>query len=204
MGILSHTVGIFTHPDREWQKIREDHDSVGHLFLTHVPILALIPVVSFYIGVTQFGFDVGDTHRKLTPGSALSLSILTYAAILAGVYIFGEFIHWMARTYGVEGDEDTLRYESHALAVFVSTPVFLVGFVGLYPDLWVNAAVTLAAVAYSIYLLYEGIPILMNIDKERAFMYASSVVTIGLVLLVIVRIGTVILWLLGFQPIYTD
>lgn len=84
----------------------------------------------------------------------------------------------------------------------MTTPIFLSGFIGLYPSLWLNAAVTLAAACYSIYLIYEGIPILMNIDKERGFVYASSVVTVGLVLLVSVRIGTVILWGMGIGPVY--
>ncbi|WP_066966438.1 Yip1 family protein [Microbulbifer sp. Q7] len=202
MKLLSHTIGIFTNPDKEWQAIRSDKHSFVQVFLSHVPILALIPVVSAYIGVTQVGFTVGDNVQKLTPGSALTLCVLTYFAMLFGVYIFGEFINWMAKSFKVEGDEAMRHYEGTALAVFVTTPIFLAGFIGLYPNLWLNAAVTLLATAYSIYLIYEGIPILMNIDKERAFVYASSVVTVGLVLLVSVRIGTVILWSMGIGPVY--
>nr|WP_010132518.1 Yip1 family protein [Microbulbifer agarilyticus] len=204
MRLLSHTIGIFTNPDKEWQAIRSDKHSFVQVFLSHVPILALIPVVSAYIGVTQVGFSVGDNVQKLTPGSALTLAIITYFSLLFGVYIFGEFINWMAKSFKVEGDEETRHYEGTALAVFVTTPIFLVGFIGLYPNLWLNAAVTLAATAYSVYLIYEGIPILMNIDKERAFVYASSVITVGLVLLVTVRIGTVILWSMGIGPVYQN
>lgn len=202
MKLLSHTIGIFTNPDKEWQAIRSDKHSFAQVFLSHVPILALIPTVSAYIGVTQVGFSIGDNLQKLTPGSALSLCVITYFAMLFGVYIFGEFINWMSKSFNVEGSEETRHYEGTALAVFVTTPIFLVGFVGLYPDLWLNAAVTLLATCYSIYLIYEGIPILMNIDKERAFVYASSVVTVGLVLLVSVRVGTVILWSMGIGPVY--
>ncbi|WP_237066222.1 Yip1 family protein [Microbulbifer guangxiensis] len=204
MRLLSHTIGIFTNPDKEWEAIRRDKHSFAQVFLSHVPILALIPTISGYIGVTQVGFRIGDNVQKLTPGSALTLSILTYIAILIGVYLFGEFINWMAKTYNVEGDEPTRHYEGTALAVFVTTPIFLVGFIGLYPNLWVNAAVTMLAACYSIYLIYEGIPILMKLDKDRAFLYATSVVTVGLVLLVTVRIGTVILWSMGVGPVYQN
>jgi hypothetical protein len=58
--------------------------------------------------------------------------------------------------------------------------------------------------AYAVYLVYEGIPILMNISKDRAFMYATSVVTIGLVMMVAVRAGSVLLWSLGVGPDYID
>ena len=81
---------------------------------------------------------------------------------------------------------------------------FLGGRFGVYPDLWLNAAVTLIAGCYSVYLIYEGIPILMNLPKERAFMYASSVVTVGLVLMVVVRVGSVVLWQMGVEPVYID
>ena len=204
MKLLSHTIGIFTNPDKEWQSIRSDKHSFVQVFLSHVPILALIPVVSGYIGVTQVGFRIGENVEKLTPSSALTLAVITYFAILVGVYIFGEFINWLAKSFRVPGDEETRHYEGTALAVFATTPIFLVGFVGLYPSLWLNAGVTLLATCYSVYLIYEGIPILMNIDKERAFVYASSVVTVGLVLLVTVRIGTVILWGMGVGPVYQN
>ena len=204
MRFLSHTLGILTNPDKEWEAIRADKHSFAQVFLSHVPILALIPCVSGYIGVTQVGFQIGDNVSKLTPASALSLAVVTYISMLVGVYLFGEFINWMAKTYMVEGDEPTRHYEGTALAVFVTTPIFLVGFIGLYPNLWLNAAVTGLAACYSIYLVYEGIPILMKLTKDQAFMYATSVMTVGLVLLVTVRVGSVILWSMGIGPVYQN
>lgn len=202
MRLLSHTIGIFTNPDKEWKAIRADRDSFVQVFLSHVPFLALIPCIAGYIGVTRFGFQIGDRLVKLTPGSAAALSIVTYVSLVVGVYLFGEFINWMARSYGVEDEEPRRHYEGTALAVFVTTPIFLAGIVSIYPNLWLNAAVTGLAGIYSVYLIYEGIPILMNINKERAFMYAGAVITVGLVLLVGVRIGAVILWSMGIGPVY--
>lgn len=205
MAILEHTLGILLHPDSEWKAIRNERHSFAQVFLSHVPFLALIPSVAAYYGVTQVGWTIGDGEVvKLTTASALSLCVMTYFALMAGVYILGEFINWMSRTYGVGDDAEKRHYEGTALAVYVTTPVFLAGIVGLYPELWLNAIVTLVAACYSVYLIYEGIPILMNIPKERAFMYASSVVTIGLVLLVVVRVGTVIIWGMGIGPVYVD
>lgn len=60
--------------------------------------------------------------------------------------------------------------------------------------------VGLAGVSYSVYLLYTGVPILMKIPEEKGFIYASSVVTAGLVLLVALMTGSVILWSNGFGP----
>ncbi len=205
MAFLEHTLGIMLHPDSEWKAIRGERHSFKQVFLSHVPFLALIPAVSFFIGVTQVGWSFGSGDPvKLTVGSAIQLCGLAYVALLFGVYALGEFINWMARTYGVKDSEERRHYEGTALAVYVTTPVFLVGIFGLYPHLWLNVTAMGIAGAYAVYLIYEGIPILMNISKDRGFMYASSIVTIGLVMMVIVIVSSVILWNLGVGPVYID
>ena len=202
MRFLSHTLGILINPDKEWKAIRADRHSFTQVFLSHVPILALIPCVAGYFGVTHFGFQLGGHLTQLTPASAGVLAVVTYFAMLVGVYLLGEFINWMARSYGVEGDEPTRHYEGTALAVFVTTPIFLASIVVIYPHLWLTVGVIGLAGIYSIYLIFEGIPILMNMSKERAFLYACAVITVALIMMVAVLIGSVILWSMGVGPVY--
>ncbi len=205
MPILQHTLGILINPDNEWKLIRKDKESFKQVFLSHVPILALIPVFSAYYGVTQVGWSVGDgAPVKLAKESAISLLALSYLALVVGVFVLGEFINWMSKTYGVEGPEDRVHYDGTALAVFITTPLFLSGIFLVYPVLWLNAIAMIIAGCYSVYLIFEGIPILMNIDKDRAFMYASSVLTVGLVLMVTAMIGTVLIWGMGVGPEFVD
>lgn len=205
MAFLQHTLGIFIDPDSEWKLIRDDRSSFKQVFLSHVPFLALIPTISAYFGCTQIGWRVGSGDVvRLSNESAISLCVLAYFALLAGVFFFGEFINWMSKTYGVSGTKDSRHYGGTALAVFVTTPLLLVGVFNVYPSLWVNALAMSVAGAYSVYLIYEGIPILMKIDKQRGFLFASSVVTVGLVLMVMAMIGTVLIWGMGIGPIYID
>jgi hypothetical protein len=205
MGILQHTLGILLRPNSEWQVIRNEKKSFIQVFLNHTPFLALIPAICAYIGVTQVGWAIGGGDVvKLTLVSAASLCALTYVALLAGIYLLGEFINWMSKTYGVQGDDASRHYESTALAVYVSTPTLIAGFVMLYPQLWLVTVVIGLAAAYSVYLIYQGIPILMNISKEQAFMYATSVVTVGLVIMVTTLMATVVIWGMGIGPVYVN
>lgn len=205
MGILQHTLGILLKPHTEWKIIRSEKNSFIQVFVSHVPFLALIPAISAYIGVTVVGWSIGDGEViRLTSDSAMSLCALTYVALLASIYVLGEFINWMSRTFGVKESEEVAHYEGTALAVYVSTPVLLAGFSLLFPSIWFVAVMMGLAGAYSVYLLYEGTPILMNIPKERAFMFSSSVVTVGLVLMVSLLVATVVIWGMGVGPIYTD
>lgn len=205
MGLLQHTVGILVRPSSEWRAIRDEEKSYIQVFVNQVPLLALIPVFCAYIGVTRVGWAVADGNVvRLTDSSAVSLCALTYVALLVSIFLLGEFVNWMSKTYGVMDSAEKRHYESTALAAYVSTPILLAGIANLYPKLWLVAGVLGLAGAYSVYLIYKGIPILMNIPEDRAFMYATSVVTVALVLVVSTMIFTVVTWGMGIGPVYTD
>ncbi len=197
--LLEHAFGLFTHPDKEWDAIRKEHSAPRRLYVTYVLILALIGPICAYISTAHFGWTVGNERLiKLTEISAFQLSLLTYLAILAGVFALGYAINWMARTYGAQEEHD--RSSALALASYSCTPLFLAGFALLYPVPWFNAMVFLAAAAYGAYLMYDGLPIVMRIPKDQAIMYAGALMTVALVILVATRVGSVILWNFGLAP----
>lgn len=198
---LGHTVGLLTHPDREWEAIRNDSESVSMLYLGHILLLALIPAAAGFYGTTQVGWQIGGGQViRLTEASALQLSLLFYAAMLAGIYVLGRFIDFFAATYEVKDDKP----RGVILAAYTATPVFLMGVIAVYPNIWVNMLAGLIAIAYSVYLLYEGLPILMKIPPERGFMFASSVLTVGLVMFVALLAITVVIWSVGVGPVYVS
>ena len=61
-----------------------------------------------------------------------------------------------------------------------------------------------AAICYTVYLLYVGLPTFMSIDPDEGFLFSSSVLAVGLVVLVAIMAFTVIVWGLGVGPIYTS
>jgi hypothetical protein len=198
--ILDHVWGIFTHPDDEWQSIRSEPNTIGRHYLTHALILAAIPAVCGYIGATQVGWSVGsdDTVYKLTSQSALMLCALFYGAMIVGVVILGKFIDFLSETF-LEEDKTP---RGIALATYTTTPLFICGLIALYPVLWLDMIIGLVAIAYSVYLLYEGVPILMSIPKDKGFVFASAIVTVGLVMFVGLLAITVIAWAVGVGPVY--
>jgi len=52
--------------------------------------------------------------------------------------------------------------------------------------------------------MYDGLPIVMGIEKERAVMYGGALLTVALVILVSTRVGSVILWNLGLGPVFVS
>lgn len=200
--MIHHVLGLFTHPDQEWQQIRsEDEESIGHLYLTHTLILAAIPAVSAYIGTTQVGWQIGERAPvMLTSDSAVWMALMSYLAMLGGVGVMGGFIHWMARTYNATPSLGRCV----AFATYTATPLFLGGLAALYPHMWLGMMVGLAAVCYTVYLLYVGLPVFMGVPPNDGFMFSSSVLAVGLVVLVAIMAFTVVLWGVGIGPEFTN
>jgi hypothetical protein len=195
--VLNHVFGLMAHPKNEWKSIRNERCTIGTCFCSHVLLLSAIPAVAGYIGTTQIGwsYGAGEVH-KLTQQSAMQIAILTYLVMLVAVFSLGKAIHWMGQTYG---SKQTLA-ASIALAAYTATPLWLVGFFFLYPVLWVNMLIGLPALAYTVYLLYTGVPVMMGVSQERGFLFSSAVLGVGLVMLVAVLAATAILWGMGVGP----
>lgn len=196
--VLNHVWGLLTDPTREWKAVRKERPGILRAYLSHVLILAAIPVVAGYYGTTRIGWHVvpREVHR-LTPESALPMAIASYITLLVAVFVVGMLIHWMQRTYGGKTDLGA----AVTLAGHTAMPLFLVGVFLAYPLLWVNMLLGLPALAYSVYLLYTGVPVITGISKERGFLFASAVLAVGLVMFIGVLAATVILWSAGVGPV---
>jgi len=191
MMYFGHIAGILKDPKNEWALIEEEHYSAKTVFLTQISILAAIPAIALYIGVTQVGWSVaGQEPVRLASSSALGSAVLFYFAMWGAVAFIAACMHWMEKTYGGEVSLD----ECLVLTTVTATPLFLSGISFLLPILWLNVAVAGAALVYSVYLLYSGTSRVMKIDEDLAFMFASSVLTVALCTLVGMLAASVIAW----------
>jgi len=196
--ILNHIWGLYAHPKEEWETIEKRHESLSYS-LIHILTIALIPAICGYYAAAHIGWTIGvGDPIKLTQQSAAIMSVGMYFALILAVFALTVLIHWMAKTF----DSTPSYTQSLELAAYTATPLLMVGVTALFPVLWFVVLAGLAALCYSVYLLYSGVPIMMNIPEEKGFIYASSVVTCGLVLLVSIMAASAILWSLGLGPEY--
>ncbi|WP_018691807.1 Yip1 family protein [Algicola sagamiensis] len=199
--ILNHLWGLYAHPKEEWHTIDARHESFKYS-MSHILIIALIPSLCGYYSAAHIGWQLTDTSEVITlpATNAAWLAVAMYFALIVGVFMLAYLAYWMAHTFGAEPTfTQTLE-----LAAYTATPIFMSGFAALYPELWFITLVGCVGVAYSVYLLYTGVPILMHIPDDRGFIYASSVVTCGLILLVCILAATAILWTSGLGPVVTS
>jgi hypothetical protein len=199
--MLLKIIGLFFWPKRTWQGIAELSPTQLRFYMFYPVVLSLLPAVAWYFGTSQTGWTIGDSDPiRLTEDSAMVIAICFYITQILAIWVIGYFIHWMSTTYGAE----STATKGMVLIGFTATPILLAGLIGFYPNFSIDLLVAIAAVSYSVYLLYIGIPIAMNVPVERGFFYASAVVGVALVIVITVMGGSLILWSLGLEPVFTD
>ena len=200
--MIQHTFGLLVKPSMQWRSIASLPESTLKTLILYPCFMAILPAVAWYYGTTVIGWTVGEHGEpiRLTRESALQICILFYLAMIACVVIIGFFIHWMAATYGANSSFT----KGIVIAGFTATPLFIAGLTGFHPLLWLDMLIGVVAVSWSVYLMYLGIPIVMDIPEERGFLFSSAVLAIALVILICLMVGSVILWDYGAAPAFID
>jgi hypothetical protein len=200
--MIQHTFGLLTRPGTQWKTVANLPESSFRTLVLYPCFMAILPAVAWYYGTTRVGWSVGDHGEtiKLTMESARQICILFYLAMVGSVAVIGYFIHWMSDTYGA----DSSVTKGIVIAGLTATPLFIAGLVGFHPLLWLDMLVGVVAICWAVYLMYLGIPIVMNIPEERGFLFSSAVLGVALVILICMMVGSVILWDFGAAPAFTD
>jgi len=200
--MFQHSAGIMMRPGETWRTLAALDQTSQSLMLLYPLVWAILPAVAWYYGTTQIGWTVGSggSVTRLTDDSARLISFLFYSGMVACIVAIGYFVHWMAETYGAQSS----FLKGILIASVCATPLFIAGAVGFYPILWLDMLVGVFAVCWSTYLLYTGIPVVMDIPETRGFLFASAVVGVSLVILVCLLVATTLLWEWGAMPAFTD
>ncbi|WP_312226519.1 Yip1 family protein [Stutzerimonas nitrititolerans] len=193
-------ISLFTRPDRAWTSIRQKEDANSLHYLMHLLLLALIPSICLFIGITYVGWSLVDEERvRLAADSAFQLCLFLYITMVLGTVIMGLFVHWMARSFDVRPSLNLCI----GFIAYTITPFFVAGIAGLYPNRWFAAIVILLAGLYSTYLLFTGLPAFMRQRSSQSFLYASSIWGVALLVIVTVLVSMILFWSFFMEPTYT-
>jgi len=194
-----HLLTLFTRPEQAWQDIRAQETRNPLHYLGHLLLLALIPAISLYIGTTVVGWSLAENEViRLDATSALQLCAGLYLAAVLGTLLMGAFVRWMARAFETRPGFN----ECVGFVAYTATPLFIAGLAALYPSRWLAVLVLGLAGAYASALLYLGTPVFMRLNREQAFLYASSIWGVGLLVLVNVLVTVILHWHLYLTPEY--
>jgi hypothetical protein len=169
-GLAARIRNIVLAPKSEWRVIQVESTSVSRLYSGYVMPMAAFASVMSFIRLSVVGVEVpsGGTVRAPVV-SGLATSLLTFLASLAGLYLVGLVINSLASAFGGRPD----RRQALKTAAYALTPAWLGTALSFFP---MGNFLQFLAGLYGVYVLYVGLPIMMQAKEDGAGGYASSVV----------------------------
>ncbi len=179
MDVVERVKAIVLTPKTEWQAIEPEPGDPTYLFTKYVAILAAIPAVCGFIGMSIIGTGmpmIGTYRVGILAG--LAGAIVHYVLAFVMVYVLALITDALAPTFGGQKNQSNAL----KLAVYSMTPAWLVGVFLLIPSLRILGILGL----YSLYLFWVGVPALMKAPGEKSVPYTAAVVVCGIVITLII------------------
>jgi hypothetical protein len=170
-GLISRIKNIVLSPKTEWPVVAPESTPAAQLFVGYVAPLAVLAAVLGFVRMSVLGVNtaLGGGFR-MPIGSGLTYTVMMLVSVLFGVFVVGLIINALAPTFAGQRDQrQALKVSAYSL-----TPALLSSVLALSPIL--PTLLLFLAGCYGIYVLYVGLPVVMQSPKEKAFGYTASVV----------------------------
>lgn len=178
---IDRAISILKNPLAELNKVKNEQLSKDYIIKQYIAILAVIPAIAYIIGYGIVGFGMGFGRNFALPMQwAVVGGILTYIFSIVGVYILGIVINSLAPNFASKQSE----VQAMKLAAYAYTPVLIGGIFNIIPALGIIA---LLFALYGLYVLYLGVPVLMETPDEKALTYTIIIIVAMLVIFFIMR-----------------
>lgn len=181
MNLVERAKQLLLKPKDEWPVIAAETHSVQELYTKYVMILAAIPAVAGFIGFSFIGVSGFGYSYRIPIATGLAQMVLQYLLALGGVYVMALIIDALAPSFlGDKSFPQALK-----VAAFFPTASWVAGIFYVIPALGILA---ILGGLYSLYLLYLGLPLLMNVPDEKAVPYTIVVVIVTIILIVVIAV----------------
>jgi len=174
MNLVQRIQDILLKPKDTWPQIAQEAATPQSLYKDWLLILAAIPAVAGFIGLSVMGIGGFGFSYRVPIVSGLVHMVVGYLLSLGMVYLLALLVNALAPTFGGTPD----RLAALKLVAYGSTAGFVGGIFQLLPSL---SMLGLLCGLYSIYLIYLGLPVLMRNPPEKSAGYTAVIVVAGIV-----------------------
>lgn len=189
-GLFDRIKNILLTPKSEWPVIAPEPTTLSQLFMGYVMPLAALAALLGFVRMSMLGMSTAfGGGFRMPVASGLVFTVMTFVSALIGVFIVGLIINALAPTFSGQRDQR----QAIKTAAYSLTPALLSSVLALSPIL--ATLLQLLAGIYGIYVLYLGLPVLMQSAREKAFGYTAAVVICTLL------VGVVFTMLITFSHI---
>ena len=179
MALIERVKSILLKPKETWPVIAAEGGDTASIFTNYVMILAAIPAVCAFIGLSVIGVGVMGVSYRVPILTGVVQMIISYLLGLAMVFVLALIVNGLAPTFA--GTKDSLR--ALKLVAYGCTAIWISGVFSLLPAI---AILGVLLGLYSIYLIYTGIAVMMRCPPEKAGAYTAVVIVCGIVVGIVI------------------
>ena len=178
-GVIQRAKDILLKPKETWPVIAAEPATTQSIYVPYVLALAAIGPIAGFIGGQAFGFTMlGVTYHPPLVGALVS-AIVTYGLSLATIFILALVIDGLAPNFGGQKDQ----VQALKVAAYSATAGWVGAIFGILPAL---SVIGLLFALSGLYLLYLGVPVMMQAPQDKALGYTVVVIIVYIVLFLIV------------------
>ena len=169
MKIINQAMSVLLNPKQALQNAKTEKvvtmDIIFYLAIVGIPTL-----IGYIIGYGVIGF--GGAFLGISVGAA----IVYYILAIIGIIVFGYILNAFAPTFKSKQN----LMQALKLVAYSSTPWLVAGIFYFHPSIWFLPAL---AGLYGLYILYIGIPILMETPKDQQLPFLIVAVVIYIIIM---------------------
>jgi len=181
MNVVERAKAILLQPAQTWPVIDAEPATVQSIYKDWLIIMAAIPAVCTFIGMTLIGANVfGISIRTPLVAGAVQM-VVSYGLSLAMAYVMSLIVDALAPSFGASKNP----VGALKVVAYASTAAYVAGIFSLLPML---GMLGILAALYSVYLFYLGLPAVMKCPQDKAVGYTAVVVIVAIVLSIVVGV----------------
>jgi hypothetical protein len=169
--LVGRVRAILLDPRSEWPLIAEESATIASIYVPYVLVLAAIPAVCYAIGQLGIGSGLPVYGAvRFSPMWAIRSALRVYVESLIAVYITALIIAALAPLFSGRKD----RIQALKVSAYSSTAVCIAGVFAVIPGLAIARLVGAIGLGFSLYLLYLGLPVVMQTPPTQARRYTVA------------------------------
>src|SRR5204863_4758365 len=99
MNLVERVKNILLQPKQEWPKIDAESTDAKSLYLNYVVIMAAIPAIAGFIGLSIVGISLFGSSYRLPIVDGLIACIVRFVMTLVGIFVWALIIDALAPTF---------------------------------------------------------------------------------------------------------
>ena len=193
--IIDRAKNVVLSPQATLEAAKAEQPSMQDL-ITYVAIVAVPTLIGIIIGYGVVGIGGAFAYHFRVPIQwAVTWGIMQYVLSIIGVIVFGYVVNMLAPSFSSRQDQ----IQATKLVAYAATPGLLAGILNIFPPLSILAFV---AGLYGLYILYLGIPVLMETPEDKRVIYLIVAIIAYIVIMAVVGwITSAVMWgMIGPYP----